>query len=382
MHKIATSNNVTAMAVALALGFGARLPPRLPAAAQTADKEKCYGVALKGKNDCAAGAGTTCAGTSKVDYQGNAWTLVPKGTCEKTASQDLADRLRPAQGVQGKEGLSGRGRRGARCDARIDRRGLQRRQSRGAGLPARAGIGLKPQHFRDVLARRPTSASSRCTPRTTWSTAGPSITTWSRIRERYPLSLHGVGLSIGGEDAAGRARTSTGWRRWSSAIEPAVVLRAPGLVQPRRRLLQRPAAAALRPRRRCSRVCDHIDQVQERLRRRMLLENPATYVEFAASTLTEAEFLREVVRRTGCGLLLDVNNAYVSCVNHGRDPRRPSSTRCRCEAVGRDPSRRLCRRPRRRRRPAADRQPRRAGRRRRSGRCTRTRWRALDRCRR
>lgn len=50
-------------------------------AAPAADKEKCYGVALKGKNDCAAGAGTTCAGTSKVDYQGNAWALVPKGTC-------------------------------------------------------------------------------------------------------------------------------------------------------------------------------------------------------------------------------------------------------------------------------------------------------------
>ena len=59
----------------------------VPASAQDADKEKCFGVALKGKNDCAAGAGTTCAGTSKVDYQGNAWKLVPKGTCEKTASK-------------------------------------------------------------------------------------------------------------------------------------------------------------------------------------------------------------------------------------------------------------------------------------------------------
>jgi uncharacterized membrane protein len=59
----------------------------VPANAQDASKEKCFGVALKGKNDCAAGAGTTCAGTSKVDYQGNAWSLVPKGTCEKTASK-------------------------------------------------------------------------------------------------------------------------------------------------------------------------------------------------------------------------------------------------------------------------------------------------------
>jgi uncharacterized membrane protein len=59
----------------------------VPASAQDASKEKCFGVALQGKNDCAAGAGTTCAGTSKVDYQGNAWSLVPKGTCEKTASK-------------------------------------------------------------------------------------------------------------------------------------------------------------------------------------------------------------------------------------------------------------------------------------------------------
>ena len=60
-----------------------------PAAAQDrmADKEKCFGVALKGKNDCKAGAGTTCAGTSKIDHQGNAWSLVPKGTCEKTVSK-------------------------------------------------------------------------------------------------------------------------------------------------------------------------------------------------------------------------------------------------------------------------------------------------------
>lgn len=73
-------------AIALALALGAAFTT-LPAAAQSADKDKCFGVALKGKNDCAAGPGTTCAGTSKVDYQGNAWTLVPKGTCEKTVSK-------------------------------------------------------------------------------------------------------------------------------------------------------------------------------------------------------------------------------------------------------------------------------------------------------
>jgi uncharacterized membrane protein len=77
-------------AAALAVALGTVLAS-LPAAAQQqqqqADKEKCFGVAMKGKNDCAAGAGTTCAGTAKMDYQGNAWSYVPKGTCEKMMSR-------------------------------------------------------------------------------------------------------------------------------------------------------------------------------------------------------------------------------------------------------------------------------------------------------
>jgi len=83
-----TQQQFSALALAVALGTAFTA---LPSAAQTAgaaaDKEKCFGVALKGKNDCAAGAGTTCAGTSKVDHQANAWSLVPKGSCEKTASK-------------------------------------------------------------------------------------------------------------------------------------------------------------------------------------------------------------------------------------------------------------------------------------------------------
>jgi uncharacterized membrane protein len=85
--------NKTLTAATLACTLGAALTVAAPAAhaTSTADApgatEKCYGVALKGKNDCKAGAGTTCAGTSKRDHQGNAWTMVPKGTCEKTASK-------------------------------------------------------------------------------------------------------------------------------------------------------------------------------------------------------------------------------------------------------------------------------------------------------
>ncbi|MBL8329496.1 MAG: DUF2282 domain-containing protein [Rubrivivax sp.] len=78
----------TAHTAALALAIGSALTlAQAPAQAQAADKEKCYGVAMKGKNDCAAGPGTTCAGTSVRDFQGNAWKLVAKGSCEKTASR-------------------------------------------------------------------------------------------------------------------------------------------------------------------------------------------------------------------------------------------------------------------------------------------------------
>lgn len=78
------SHKIT-MSLAIAAALGSALAA-VSTSAQAGAKEKCYGVSLKGQNDCAAGAGTTCAGTSKVDYQGNAWTLVPKGTCSTTAT--------------------------------------------------------------------------------------------------------------------------------------------------------------------------------------------------------------------------------------------------------------------------------------------------------
>ena len=82
------NKSMTAASLALALGAALSVAAT-PVLAQgaTADKEKCYGVAMKGKNDCAAGPGTTCAGTSKVDYQANAWSYVAKGSCEKTMSK-------------------------------------------------------------------------------------------------------------------------------------------------------------------------------------------------------------------------------------------------------------------------------------------------------
>lgn len=85
MNKLHSQHAMSAVALAAALGAALSMVAT-PAAAEEADKDRCYGVALKGKNDCKAGPGTTCAGTAKVDYQGNAWKYVPKGTCEQTAS--------------------------------------------------------------------------------------------------------------------------------------------------------------------------------------------------------------------------------------------------------------------------------------------------------
>jgi uncharacterized membrane protein len=79
----------------LVLLAGAMAAAVTAANASAAEMEKCYGVALKGQNDCAAGEGTTCAGTSTVDYQGNAWKLVPKGTCETTETPNGKGSLTP-----------------------------------------------------------------------------------------------------------------------------------------------------------------------------------------------------------------------------------------------------------------------------------------------
>lgn len=81
------NKTLTVASLAVALGAAMTIAAGPVAAQPAADKEKCYGVALKGKNDCKAGAGTSCAGTSRIDHQGNAWSLVPKGSCEKTASK-------------------------------------------------------------------------------------------------------------------------------------------------------------------------------------------------------------------------------------------------------------------------------------------------------
>lgn len=185
------------------------------------------------------------------------------------------------------------------------------------GLPARAGIGLKPQHFQEVLATLPDLGFFEVHAENYMVDGGPMHHWLARIRERYPLSLHGVGLSLGGEappDEAHLDRLAGLIERYQpAAFSEHLAWSTHGEVFFNDLLPVAYDQATL------ARVCRHIDRVQERLGLRMLLENPSTYVEFERSTMDEADFLCEVLRRTGCGLLLDVTNVHVSCTNHGRD---------------------------------------------------------------
>lgn len=184
-------------------------------------------------------------------------------------------------------------------------------------LPARAGIGLKPQHFREIVDERPEVGFFEIHAENYFVAGGPFHYYLTRIREMYPLSIHGVGLSLGGEapvDETHLDRLAALLDRYQPQAfsEHLAWSSHQGIFF--NDLLPIPYDD-----RHLQRICEHVDRVQSRLKRKLLLENPATYVEFAASTMSEAEFIGEVVRRSGCGLLLDVNNAYVSSVNHGRD---------------------------------------------------------------
>jgi len=186
-------------------------------------------------------------------------------------------------------------------------------------LPLRAGVGLKSGHFQDVLESLPDIGFFEVHAENFMVAGGPFHHYLTRIREKYPLSIHGVALSIGADAPLDMAHLNAlkhlldRYQPESFSEHLAWSTHGDTYLND---LLPVPYTDGT-----LQRVCAHIDQVQSHLQRRMLLENPATYVEFAESTMDEATFITEVVRRTGCGLLLDVNNVYVSSVNHHRDPR-------------------------------------------------------------
>jgi len=186
------------------------------------------------------------------------------------------------------------------------------------GLPPRAGLGLKTGHFREVLGSQPDIGFFEVHAENYMVDGGPFHHFLGLIREQYPLSLHGVGLSIGAEgplDHQHLKRLAELIERYQpQSFSEHLAWSSHGPVFLNDLLPLAYDTPTL------NRVCEHIDQVQTSLKRPMLLENPATYLAFQHSTIDEPEFIAEVVRRSGCGLLLDVNNVYVSCVNHQRDP--------------------------------------------------------------
>lgn len=193
-------------------------------------------------------------------------------------------------------------------------------QESGGWRPAAAGIGLKHGHIADLLSMRAGIGFLEIHAENYLVDGGPLHHALTRVRERHALSIHGVGLSIGGEeplDPDHLDRLAALLARYQPAVFSEHLAWSSHGRNFYNDLLPLPYDTAS-----LQRVCAHVDQVQTRLRRRLLLENPSTYVEFSASTMDETGFLAEVVRRTGCGLLLDVNNLHVSCANHGRDAQR------------------------------------------------------------
>lgn len=185
-------------------------------------------------------------------------------------------------------------------------------------LPPRAGLGLKAEHFMDVLQSLPDLGFFEVHAESYMVAGGPFHHYLGLISEHYPLSIHGVGLSIGGEDPLNREhlqRLKTLLERYRPQMfSEHLAWSSHGSVFLNDLLPLRYNQATL------ARVCTHIDQVQDILQRQILMENPATYVEFDEADFDEASFIHHVIDRSGCGLLLDVNNAFISCINHARDP--------------------------------------------------------------
>ena len=186
-------------------------------------------------------------------------------------------------------------------------------------LPAAPGVGYKPQHFADIITDARPVEWLEIHAENYMGDGGRPLAQLRHLSERFAVSVHGVGLSIGGEgrldpDHLSRLRHLCDWLQPASFSEHLAWSTHDSHFL--NDLLPLPYTQAT-----LTRVADHIDEVQETLGRPMLLENPSSYLAFDESTYTEPEFLSEIACRTGCGLLLDVNNVFVSATNLGLDPR-------------------------------------------------------------
>ncbi|RXH15247.1 MNIO family bufferin maturase [Bradyrhizobium guangzhouense] len=177
-----------------------------------------------------------------------------------------------------------------------------------------AGTSFKPEHLGAILDEGPQRGFFEVHAENYMGAGGPPHRMLERLRGDHPLSLHGVCMSIGGPaplDRAHLARFSGLVARYQPALVSEHLAWSTHGTSFFNDLLPLPYNKAT-----LARVCDHIDEVQEAIRRPILLENPSTYVAFRNSAMCETDFIRTVAERTGCGLLLDVNNVFVSAANH------------------------------------------------------------------
>lgn len=188
-----------------------------------------------------------------------------------------------------------------------------------ATLPAAPGVGYKPQHYSAIIADARPVAWLEIHAENYMGDGGRPLAQLDHLAARFPISVHGVGLSIGGEGPLDRDHLAR-LKRLCDRVQPASFSEHLAWSSHDNAflndLLPLPYTDAT-----LARVAAHIAQVQDTLGRPMLLENPSSYLAFAESTWLEPDFLRELTRRTGCGLLLDVNNVFVSATNLGFDPR-------------------------------------------------------------
>ncbi len=185
-------------------------------------------------------------------------------------------------------------------------------------LPPRPGVGYKPQHYADVLKNADPVEWLEIHAENYMGDGGRPIAQLRALAERFAFSVHGVGLSIGGESPLDREHLKrlahlVGWLNparfsehlaWSTHDTHFF-----------NDLLPLPYTEET-----VTRVAEHINQVQDAVGHQMLLENPSSYLAFTETTMSEVDFLKEVTTQTGCGLLLDVNNVFVSATNQKTDP--------------------------------------------------------------
>ncbi|MFY0622178.1 MAG: DUF692 domain-containing protein [Pelagimonas sp.] len=182
-----------------------------------------------------------------------------------------------------------------------------------SSLPPLPGVGYKPQHYAEIIEDPAPVGWLEVHAENYMGDGGRPIAQLRALANKFPISVHGVGLSIGGEgrldpNHLARLKRLVDWLNPASFSEHLAWSTHDSHFL--NDLLPLPYTDAT-----LARVADHIDEVQEVLGRKMLLENPSSYLAFAESTWSETDFLREVARRTGCGLLLDVNNVFVSATN-------------------------------------------------------------------